>query len=174
LGPHRTHSQFCPRRYGRGLSLEALEQILERNGAIEKGHPYEKHLDQELLLRALFERRLERVDGADHSQQIAGGEAIAAFPKGSRSRSRNSLGFPVQDDSELGAEDVSEAREKDAEVDARVGQFVYGVENLSRAMAGDDIDDSKKLILRNEAQSFAYALGGHRPFADRYHLIGEA
>ncbi len=122
---------------------------------------------------ALPECRLERVHGADHSQEISGGEQLLALPERRCRRDGDSFRLAVQNDRQLRAKNIREAGEENAEVDSRIRELRDRGKNLSRPVAGDDVDDSQELVFGDEAESFAHAIGRHRPLANRDHLIGE-
>src|SRR6202521_5299542 len=93
LGADRTARRFSLFATRCRLSAKTLQQMLQSYGSVEQRHPDEEHLDEQLLLTALPEVRLERVDGADHPEQIARREEILSLPERRRRRSRDSIGL---------------------------------------------------------------------------------
>ena len=135
---------------------------------------HEQRLDEQLLLAALPKARLDLRHGGQHAQQIAGGEPPTTLRE-PLPRALGHLGRgTAQFDRELRAQDVRDSREERAEVDPGVGEARHDREHVARSPLGDDVEQLEELVLGNEAQRIAHALGGDAAFAHRQHLVGEA
>src|SRR5438477_94200 len=91
-------------------------------GAVLEREPHEQRLDEELLLPALLEARLQLTDRGEHAEQIGGADAVAALLE----RGARVLGevarLPAQVHRELRAEHVGNAGEKETVIHAAVGE----------------------------------------------------
>ena len=155
-------------------TAQPAQHILERDGAIEQREAHEQRLEEQLLLAALPEARLELADACSMRSRSPAANAIARSTQRLAQPAREtSVGRAAEHDGELRAQHVGEAGEEDAEVDARVGEPRDRGEHVAGATLGDEVEQREELVLRHEAERVAHALRGHRAVAHREHLVGE-
>ncbi len=152
----------------------AAQHFLQRERPVHEREANQQRLQQDLLLRALAETRLELGDGVQHPQQVARAEPSHDRRECFARMIREIRCIAAEYQRELAAQEIRQPREEAAEIGAGIREPRDCREHFRCASRCDVFQDVQILIFRNEAERIAHALSGERPLAERQHLIGEA